>query len=80
MLSFRFGHLAALAGLIGYAHAYLTDPPTTAAPDTAQDCSNWDIPSSGSTCESIADNWLITVDEFKAYVSAYLITMSNYES
>ncbi|KAM0809653.1 hypothetical protein AB5N19_09999 [Seiridium cardinale] len=46
---------------------YLVDPPTTAAPDTIQDCTYWDVASSNDTCTSISENWGITLAQFYTY-------------
>ena len=60
--------LSALSLAAG-ARAYLVDPPTTAAPDTAEECSNWMVAENSSTCEEIAEyNW-ITVTQLKRWVS-----------
>ncbi|KAH7625384.1 hypothetical protein B0T09DRAFT_62838 [Sordaria sp. MPI-SDFR-AT-0083] len=58
--------LSALSLAAG-ARAYLVDPPTTAAPDTAEECSNWMVAENSSTCEEIAEyNW-ITVTQLKRW-------------
>lgn len=61
--------LCAVFGLVGLARAYLVDPPTTAASDTIQDCSNWAVVTSTDKCQSIADSWGITLAQFQSYVS-----------
>lgn len=63
--------LAALAGLICFTTAYPIDPPTPAAPNTAGDCSAWEVAFYDSTCEYIANNWLISVDDFTSWVSMH---------
>ncbi|KAH7380031.1 hypothetical protein BKA66DRAFT_442362 [Pyrenochaeta sp. MPI-SDFR-AT-0127] len=58
---------AILAGLISLVPAYIVEPPTTASPDTIQDCSAWYVVAGGETCASIAvDSW-ITIDQFNLY-------------
>jgi hypothetical protein len=57
------------AGLLSLASAYLIEPPTTAASDTAKDCSAWQVPTQDDTCIAIAENWLISEADFQAYVS-----------
>jgi hypothetical protein len=69
MLNRPLQRLAGLAVAISCTRAYVTDPPTTAASDTASDCSSWEIAASADTCESIAASWLITATDFGNYVS-----------
>ncbi|KAK3342345.1 hypothetical protein B0H65DRAFT_575430 [Neurospora tetraspora] len=53
--------------LAARARAYLVDPPTTTAPNTAEECSNWIVAENSSTCEEIAEyNW-ITVTQLKRW-------------
>ncbi|KAG4436701.1 hypothetical protein IFR05_007815 [Cadophora sp. M221] len=49
------------------ATAYLEPPPTTAASDTIQDCSWWEVATSKTQCESIQATWFITAAQFKTY-------------
>jgi hypothetical protein len=60
--------VAVLAVLISLVPAYIIEPPTTAAPDTIQDCSAWYVVAGGDTCASIAGDQWITVDQFSSYV------------
>ncbi|KAH6717692.1 hypothetical protein BKA61DRAFT_716055 [Leptodontidium sp. MPI-SDFR-AT-0119] len=59
--------LAAIAPFAPFTHGYLEDPPTTAAPDTVQDCSYWDIATSRSTCADFATIWAISLADFVTY-------------
>lgn len=63
--------LCLVATLGGLAHAYLIDPPTTAASDTVQDCSNWVVVSSSDKCLTLADDNGITLAQFQIYVSVH---------
>ncbi|KAJ4994209.1 LysM domain-containing protein [Stagonosporopsis vannaccii] len=47
--------------------AYLDPPPTTAAPDTIEDCSYWRIATETDTCASISKNAYITETQFSTY-------------
>lgn len=58
--------LTSILGLVG---AYLVDPPTTAAQDTIQDCSNWQVVTAADKCQAIADNNGITLAQLQTYVS-----------
>ena len=58
-----------VAVLGGLANAYLVDPPTTAASDTIQDCSNWVVVSASDKCQALSDNNGITLAQFQTYVS-----------
>ncbi|ORY01575.1 hypothetical protein BCR34DRAFT_521866 [Clohesyomyces aquaticus] len=56
-----------LASLVGFATAYLVDPPSTAAKDTIEDCSNWQVVSASDTCQAIADNNGLSLAQFQTY-------------
>lgn len=55
--------------LFGLTAAYTVDPPTTAAADTIEDCTNWDVGESGDTCAVLANEWVITQAQLLSYVS-----------
>jgi hypothetical protein len=58
------------ACLVSLATCYLVDPPTTAANDTIQDCTNWVVVTATDTCTSIASSYAITLQQFEVeYVS-----------
>lgn len=65
MFALAFG----LALLPALGAAYQVDPPSTAAPDTIQDCTYWQVAASDDTCASISAWWGITLEQFNAYVS-----------
>lgn len=69
MLNRRLQRLAGLVAAISCTSAYLIDPPTTAASDTASDCSSWEVVTGNESCETIATSWLITATDFSNYVS-----------
>lgn len=55
----------------GMVVAYLEEPPTSAAPDTVQDCSWWHVAESGDSCGDIALENGITLSDFSnVYVSS----------
>ena len=55
-------------------HAYLTDPPTNASPDTVTDCSNWVVATSGANCQDLAASNGLSLDDFElVYVSGRLL-------
>ena len=60
--------LLLLASHAVFATAYIVNPPASAAPSTIQDCTNWYIPVTGDTCQSIAYAYGLTPDQFVAYV------------
>ncbi|KAH8645715.1 hypothetical protein BX600DRAFT_477875 [Xylariales sp. PMI_506] len=64
MFAFAFG-FAALPSLV--AAQYLVDPPTTAAPDTIQDCTYWQVASAADTCISISDFWGLSLEQLYTY-------------
>ncbi|KAJ9143047.1 LysM domain-containing protein [Pleurostoma richardsiae] len=56
----------ALLGLhLSLACAYLTDPPTTADPNTVSDCSYWVVAASGDSCTAIAADYGISEIDFE---------------
>jgi hypothetical protein len=55
--------------LIPITSAYIVDPPTTASPDTIEDCTSWHDVTAEDTCTSIAESWGLTEVQFFAYVS-----------
>lgn len=65
MRSFAFG----IAFLPLLSAAWLVDPPTTAAPDTIQDCTFWAVAErEESTCKALVDSWMFSMRLFKLYV------------
>lgn len=64
MRSFTF----ALTVLPLLSTAYLVEPDTPAAPDTIEDCTYWQVATETDTCESIARDWAITLEQFNTYV------------
>jgi hypothetical protein len=64
MRSFTF----ALTVLPLLSAAYLVEPDTSAAPDTIEDCTYWQVATETDTCESIAKDWAITLEQFNTYV------------
>ena len=62
-----------LASLSGLAKAYLIDPPTTAASDTVQDCSNWVVVTATDKCQDLADGNGITLTQFQTYVGDHAL-------
>ena len=64
MRSFTF----ALTVLPLLSAAYLVEPDTPAAPDTVEDCTYWQVATETDTCESIAKDWAITLEQFNTYV------------
>ena len=64
MRSFTF----ALAALPLFSAAYIVEPDTPAAPDTIEDCTYWRVATETDTCASIADEWLLTLEQFTTYV------------
>ncbi|KAI8944635.1 hypothetical protein F4801DRAFT_571068 [Xylaria longipes] len=69
-MAFRYSlaHLFGLHALfLNLVVGYLIDPPTTADPATVSDCSNWVVISNGDTCQTIADDYFITVEDFSDY-------------
>ncbi|RMZ72427.1 domain-containing [Pyrenophora seminiperda CCB06] len=83
MLSKNLYTIFALAIQASSAAAYLEPPPSTAAPDTVSDCSNWHVVASGDTCDSIAKDWYISTDTFKSYnpsvgSTCKLVTSNSY--
>ncbi|KAH8163292.1 hypothetical protein CIB48_g4954 [Xylaria polymorpha] len=60
-------HLVSLLVFITPALGYLIDPPTTAPDDTIQDCTNWAVASSSDTCESIADDYFISLSDLYTF-------------
>jgi hypothetical protein len=53
----------------GAVSQFLVDPPTTADPNTIQDCTLWHIAASGDTCPSVSSASFITPEQLIAYVS-----------
>lgn len=53
---------------LGSVRAYIVDPPTTALPDTVQDCSAWVVAGPGESCNNLANEFLISIYQFAAYV------------
>ncbi|KAK6073694.1 LysM domain-containing protein [Seiridium cupressi] len=64
--TFSFSLALALLPALGSTQ-YLVDPPTTAAPDTIQDCTYWEVTASNDTCTNISENWCITLAQFYTY-------------
>jgi hypothetical protein len=58
----------AAATFLPFTQAYLENPPTTAASDTVQDCSYWDVATSSSTCANFATTWSISLADFNSWV------------
>ena len=48
---------------------WMVDPPTTADPNTPEDCTWWHIAEASDTCSSISDDYFITEPSFVSYVS-----------
>jgi hypothetical protein len=48
--------------------AYPVDPPSTASPDTIEDCTYWQVAADTDTCASISEYWGLTEAQFTAYV------------
>lgn len=61
--------LFSAAVVIAITSAYLEPPPTTAASDTIQDCSWWEVATTKDQCAAIQTSWFLTAAQFKAYVS-----------
>ncbi|PQE05165.1 hypothetical protein CJF30_00011307 [Rutstroemia sp. NJR-2017a BBW] len=57
----------AAATFLPFTQAYLENPPTTAASDTVQDCSYWDVATSSSTCANFATTWSISLADFNSW-------------
>lgn len=66
MFALAFG--LTLLPVLGAAQ-YTVDPPTTAAPDTIQDCTYWQVAAENDTCVSIAQRSYLTLEQFETYVS-----------
>ena len=64
-----FAFSLALLPLLGL--AYLVDPPSTAAPDTIEDCTYWHVANETDTCPSISESSYITEAQFTNYVCQY---------
>jgi hypothetical protein len=62
-------NIIALAEILPRASAYVVDPSTTAAANTAQDCSAWHVAKTRDTCDQIAESYWITSEDFISYVS-----------
>jgi hypothetical protein len=73
MLNRYVQRLAGLAVVISYTGAYLVEPTTNAAADTASDCSSWQVVDGTENCDDLAASWLITATAFSDYVSHYSI-------
>ncbi|PVH93333.1 carbohydrate-binding module family 50 protein [Periconia macrospinosa] len=56
-----------ITGFSQQAEAYLVDPPTTAAVDTIQDCSNWVVVTNTDKCQDLAIGNGLTEVQFQAY-------------
>ena len=52
---------------------YTVPPPTSAPPDTIQDCTNWYVGADGDTCAGISDDNFITLDQLYRYVRGSLL-------
>lgn len=73
--------IAFVACVAARVFAYLEDPPTTAAPDTIQDCSWWHVAEAGDECTAIADVWSISVSDFTlVYVSTTIRAIHGFYS
>lgn len=55
--------------------AYIVDPPTTAAPDTIEDCTYWHVAEDADTCASMSAYWGLTEAQLAAYVCQYFVKM-----
>jgi len=66
--------LILLLPMLGAAQ-YTVDPPTTAAPDTIQDCTWWRVAAENDTCASISQSFYLTLDQFEAYVSSMMLLL-----
>lgn len=53
---------------------YPVDPPTTAPGDTIVDCSSWVVAEQGYTCETLADEGFITLEQLYDYVCSCLLS------
>lgn len=67
--------LAAFA--VGRATAYTVPPPTTAPSDTISDCTNWQVAASSDTCQSLADDGLLTLAQLYDYVSSLIMALPS---
>lgn len=67
MLNRYVQRLAGLAVVISYTGAYLVEPTTNAAADTASDCSSWQVVDGTENCDDLAASWLITATAFSDY-------------
>lgn len=67
-----FSLLLSLALSLHHAAAYTVEPPSTAAPDTLEDCTLWQVAADSDTCASIEEYWFITDLQFMNYVCPQL--------
>lgn len=63
-------HLITVVGvMMPSVFAYTVTPPTTAPSDTITDCTNWAVASSSDTCDTLAADGSLTLDQLYDYVS-----------
>jgi hypothetical protein len=66
-----------LAALPLLSAAFSVDPDTTAAPDTIEDCTYWQVASDTDTCASMTEYWGLPLEQFTTYVRYHPDTIAS---